>query len=142
MNKLDFIEKKLMKTGHIESYAIGDTVRVYNKIIEAKKERTQIYEGIVIADKHDGIRKTITVRKISSGVGVEKVFPINSPMVEKIEVINKGLVRRAKLYFIRSLRGKAARIKNKKFEEFIPQATPEPIQEVTNPSTDTSANQA
>ncbi len=89
----------------------GDTVRVHVKIREGEKERIQVFEGIVIARKHGGVRETFTVRKISFGVGVERIFPLHSPSIDKIEVVRRGRVRRAKLYYLRKLRGKAARIR-------------------------------
>ena len=90
---------------------IGDTVRVHIKIKEGSKERIQIFEGTVIAKKHGGIGETVTVRRLSYGVGVEKVFPLHAPTVEKIEVVRKGKVRRAKLYYLRDRVGKAAKVK-------------------------------
>ena len=91
--------------------AIGDTVRVHLKVKEGNRERSQVFEGIVIAKKHGGIEETFTVRRVSYGVGVEKVFPVHSPSVEKIEVVRHGKVRRAKLYYLRGRVGKAAKIK-------------------------------
>ena len=92
---------------------IGDTVRVHVKVKEGSRERIQIFEGTVIAKKHGGIEKTITVRRLSYGVGVEKVFPVYSPSIETIEVVRSGAVRRAKLYYLRGRVGKAAKIKEK-----------------------------
>ena len=92
----------------------GDSVKVHYRIIEGNRERVQIFEGVVIARKGSGVSETFTVRKISYGVGVERIFPINTPKIEKIEVVKKGKVRRAKLYYLRNLRGKAARIKEKR----------------------------
>ncbi|HUX51689.1 MAG TPA: 50S ribosomal protein L19 [Spirochaetia bacterium] len=94
-----------------ENFRIGDTVRVHFNIVEGKNERVQIYEGLVIAMKNSGLRKTVTVRKISYGVGVERVFPLHSPRIQKVEVIRTGKVRRAKLYYIRERVGKAAKVK-------------------------------
>ena len=91
--------------------AIGDTVRVHLKVKEGNRERIQVFEGIVIAKKHGGIEETFTVRRVSYGVGVEKVFPVHSPSVEKIELVRHGKVRRAKLYYLRDRVGKAAKIK-------------------------------
>ena len=93
--------------------AIGDTVKVHCKIKEGDKERIQIFEGTVIAKKHGGITETITVRRISYGVGVEKVFPVHSPSIDKIEVVRNGAVRRAKLYYLRGRVGKGAKVKEK-----------------------------
>ena len=92
---------------------IGDTVRVHVKVKEGSRERIQVFEGIVIAKKHGGIEETITVRRISYGVGVEKVFPVYSPSIDRIEVVRKGAVRRAKLYYLRSRVGKGAKVKEK-----------------------------
>ncbi len=94
-------------------FNVGDTVRVYNKIVEGTRERTQLYEGTVIAKRNGGISETFTVRRISYGVGVEKTFPLHSPRVEKVEVIRTGKVRRAKLYYLRDRVGKAAKVKEK-----------------------------
>ena len=92
---------------------VGDTVRVHLKVKEGNRERIQVFEGTVIAKKHGGIEETITVRRISYGVGVEKVFPIHAPAVEKIEVVRKGKVRRAKLYYLRDRVGKSAKVKER-----------------------------
>ena len=91
--------------------AVGDTVRVHLKVKEGNRERIQVFEGTVIAKKHGGIEETITVRRISYGVGVEKVFPVHAPSIEKIELVRHGKVRRAKLYYLRSRVGKAAKVK-------------------------------
>lgn len=92
-------------------FSVGDTVKVFFKVIEGNKERIQAYEGIVIARKHGGLRETFTVRRISSGIGVERTFPVHSPKIDKIEVLRRGRVRRAKLYYLRKRTGKAAKIK-------------------------------
>ena len=92
---------------------VGDTVRVHLKVKEGNRERIQIFEGTVIAKKHGGITETITVRRISYGVGVEKVFPVHSPSIDKIEVVRNGAVRRAKLYYLRGRVGKAAKVAEK-----------------------------
>lgn len=92
---------------------VGDTVRVHVKVKEGARERIQVFEGIVIAKKHGGIEETITVRRISYGVGVEKVFPLHSPTIDKIQVVRHGVVRRAKLYYLRDRVGKAAKIREK-----------------------------
>ncbi len=97
----------------LPKFKAGDRVRVHVRVIEGDKERIQPYEGDVLAVKHGGVNTTFTVRKISSGVGVERIFPLNSPKIAKIEVIREGKVRRAKLYYLRKLSGKAARIKDK-----------------------------
>ena len=92
---------------------VGDTVRVHVKVKEGSRERIQVFEGTVIAKKHGGITETITVRRISYGVGVEKVFPVHSPSIDKIEVVRNGAVRRAKLYYLRGRVGKGAKVKEK-----------------------------
>ena len=92
---------------------VGDTVRVHVKVKEGSRERIQVFEGTVIAKKHGGINETITVRRISYGVGVEKVFPVHSPSIDKIEVVRSGAVRRAKLYYLRGRVGKGAKVKEK-----------------------------
>ena len=92
-------------------FSVGDTVKVFFKVIEGNKERIQAYEGIVIARKHGGLRETFTVRRISSGIGVERTFPVHSPEIDKVEVLRRGRVRRAKLYYLRKRTGKAAKIK-------------------------------
>ncbi len=107
--KIAALEAKQLKavTG---DFRVGDTVRVHSLIIEGDKERVQIYEGIVIRMRRGGSRSTFTVRKISYGVGVERVFPLHSPRVQQVEVASRGRVRRAKLYYLRNLAGKAARV--------------------------------
>ncbi len=95
----------------VANFSVGDTVRVNFKVIEGNKERIQAYEGIVIARKHGGLRETFTVRRLSSGVGVERTFPIHSPKIDSIIVVRKGNVKRAKLYYLRERTGKAAKVK-------------------------------
>ncbi|MDE7454462.1 MAG: 50S ribosomal protein L19 [Clostridia bacterium] len=96
----------------VTPFKVGDTVRVNFKVIEGNKERIQAYEGIVIARKHGGLRETFTVRRISSGIGVERTFPVHSPKIDSIVVVRKGQVRRAKLYYLRERTGKAAKVKS------------------------------
>ena len=110
-NIIDLIEKEYMKE-NVPEFNVGDTVRVGVKIKEGDKERIQGYEGVVIARKNGGVRESFTVRKISNGVGVERTFPLHSPLVASIEVVRKGKPRRAKLYYVRELTGKAAKIKS------------------------------
>lgn len=114
MNKIDAIELEQMKK-NIPPFKPGDTVKVQVKIVEGDKSRIQAFQGVVIVRQNGGIRESFTVRKISNGVGVERSFPLHSPAVEAIEVITRGQVRRAKLYYLRKLRGKAARIKERKY---------------------------
>jgi len=97
----------------IPQFSVGDTVKVYVKVIEGEKERTQPFEGLVISRKGSGIKETFMVRKISFGIGVERIFPVHSPVIAKIEVLKKGDVRRAKLYYIREKKGKDTKIKEK-----------------------------
>lgn len=113
MNIIEKIEKQQVKPS-VTAFEVGDTVKVHTKIVEGDSERIQVFSGIVIARKHHGIRETFTVRRVSFGQGVEKIFPINSPRVEKIEIERKGHVRRAKLYYLRSKIGKSARVKDQK----------------------------
>jgi large subunit ribosomal protein L19 len=113
MNRLDIIEKAQLRT-NLPDFQPGDTVRVHVRIKESEtKERLQVFEGVVIARKHGGVRETITVRKTSFGVGVERIFPLHATIVDHIDVIKRGRVRRAKLYYLRELRGKAARIRER-----------------------------
>lgn len=113
MTIIQALERENLKP-EVPDFAVGDTVRVHNKIVEGTRERIQVFEGIVIARKNSSVRETFTVRRVSFGVGVEKTFPIHSPRVDKIEVVKHGKVRRAKLYYLRNLSGKAAKIKEKK----------------------------
>ena len=110
MDVIKAIESEQM-TENAENFCVGDTVKVYFKIIEGTNERVQVFEGLVIAKNNGGIRRTFVVRKISYGVGVERIFPMHSPRIEKIEVVRKGRVRRAKLYYIRDKVGKKAKVK-------------------------------
>ena len=112
MNIVEMYEKEHMKRD-IPDTPIGSTVKVYYRIIEGEKERIQIFEGVVIARRRAGLRSSITVRKVTAGMGVERVFPVHSPKMDKVEVTRLGKVRRSKLYYRRALRGKKARIKEK-----------------------------
>lgn len=109
-HKIAEITKEQLKTD-LPEFRPGDTVKVHVKVIEGSRERIQVFEGIVIKRRGSGISETFTVRKISYGVGVERTFPVHSPKIAKLEVVRRGKVRRAKLYYLRNLRGKAARIK-------------------------------
>jgi large subunit ribosomal protein L19 len=104
------VTKDQLRTDHPD-FRPGDTLRVHVKVIEGQRERIQVFEGVVIKKRGSGISQTFTVRKVSNGVGVERTFPLHSPKIDKIEVVRRGKVRRAKLYYLRNLRGKAARIK-------------------------------
>ena len=110
MDLIKTIEESQKRPG-AQDFNVGDTVKVYFKIIEGKTERIQIFEGIVLCKKNEGARRTFTVRKISYGVGVERVFPVNSPRIIKVELIRPGKVRRSKIYYVRDKIGKAAKIK-------------------------------
>jgi len=110
---IDAINKENLKAS-VPEFSVGDTVKVMVKVIEGDRERLQAFEGIVIARKHGGISETFTVRRLSFGVGVEKTFPIHSPKVADIQVVRKGRVRRAKLYYLRERTGKAAKVKEVK----------------------------
>src|SRR2546425_13326967 len=113
MNRLDSVEKTQLRN-NIPEFQPGDTVRVHVRIKESEtKERLQAFEGVCIARKHGGVRETITVRKTSFGVGVERIFPLHATVIDHIDVVKKGHVRRAKLYYLRGLRGKAARIRER-----------------------------
>ncbi len=108
------IEKRYTRKQALDSFRVGDTVKVHTIIKEGDKERVQIYEGVVIARKRGGTRASFTVRKISYGVGVERTFPLHTPRIEKVEVVARGSVRQGRLYYLRELQGKAARIKGEK----------------------------
>ena len=112
MNVLDSITKEYLKTD-VPAFNVGDTVKVHVKIKEGNRERIQIFEGFVLKKQNGGVSETFTVRRIASGVGVEKTFPVHSPLVEKIEVVRRGSVRRAKLNYMRQRTGKSAKIKSK-----------------------------
>ncbi|MDF2564076.1 MAG: ribosomal protein [Massilibacillus sp.] len=113
MNIIQALEQEQLRTD-IPEFIPGDTVRVHVKVVEGTRERIQMFEGVVITRQSGGVRETFTVRRVSYGVGVERTFPVHSPRLEKIEVIRKGVVRRAKLYYLRNLTGKAARIKERR----------------------------
>ncbi|MBD3288818.1 50S ribosomal protein L19 [candidate division KSB1 bacterium] len=113
MNKVDLVANEQIRED-IPDFSSGDTVAVHLKVIEGDKERVQIFQGVVIQKKGSGINATFTVRKVSNGIGVERVFPLNSPRIAKIERLRAGKVRRSKLFYLRNLRGKAARIDEKR----------------------------
>jgi large subunit ribosomal protein L19 len=116
MNMVDLVEDRQLKKD-IEPFSVGDTVKVHVVIKEGDKERIQIFRGDVIGRRGSGMRASFTVRKISFGIGVERVFPLHSKMVRKIEVVRKGQVKRAKLYYLRNLKGKAARLKEQQQQQ-------------------------
>jgi len=109
MNILDDLDSASLRD--VPDFRAGDTVKVHVKVIEGNKSRVQVFQGVVIARNGGGVRESFTVRKVSYGVGVERVFPLHTPIIEKIELVSRGDVRRAKLYYLRDLRGKAAKIK-------------------------------
>ncbi|WNV74466.1 50S ribosomal protein L19 [Geodermatophilus sp. DSM 44513] len=113
MNTLDVLDADSLRDD-IPQFRPGDTVKVHVRVIEGNRSRIQVFQGVVIRRQNGGIRETFTVRKVSFGVGVERTFPVHTPVVEKIEVLTRGDVRRAKLYYLRELRGKAAKIKEKR----------------------------
>jgi large subunit ribosomal protein L19 len=113
MNPLERAEQAARKRDRPD-FGPGDTVNIHVRVIEGEKERIQVFKGVVIARKHGGPRESFTVRKVSYGVGVERVFPLHSPVIDRIEVVRRGRVRRAKLYYLRERRGKAARIAEKR----------------------------
>ena len=113
MNIINVLEQEQLRTD-IPTFRAGDTVRVHVKVVEGTRERIQVFEGLVIKCQNGGVRETFTVRRIASGVGVERTFPLHSPRLAKIEVMRRGVVRRAKLYYLRNLTGKAARIREKR----------------------------
>jgi large subunit ribosomal protein L19 len=110
MQTLDSLDAASLRTG-IPDFRPGDTLKVHVKVVEGNKTRVQVFQGVVIARSGAGVRETFTVRKVSYGVGVERTFPLHTPIIEKIELVTRGDVRRAKLYYLRDLRGKAAKIK-------------------------------
>ncbi len=116
MNPLEVVEREQLRMD-LPGFQVGDTVKVHVKIIEGEKERIQPFEGVVIRKKGGGIRSSFTVRKISYGIGVERIFPSHSPRIDRIDVITRGQVRRAKLFYLRGLKGKAARIRTEKKAE-------------------------
>ena len=116
MNKTDLIEKPYLRKD-LPDFRPGDTVKVHVRVVEGNRERVQVFQGVVIRRQNGGLRETFTVRKISFGVGVERTFPLHSPSIAKLELVSRGAVRRAKLYYLRELRGKKARIKERRVDE-------------------------
>ena len=116
MNTTDLVEKSYLRKG-LPRFRPGDTVKVHVRVVEGNRERVQVFQGVVIRRSGGGLRETFTVRKISFGVGVERTFPLHSPSIAKLEVVQRGHVRRAKLYYLRDLRGKKARIKERRIDE-------------------------
>jgi large subunit ribosomal protein L19 len=123
---------RLVEAGHLKKdrngFAPGDTVRVHVKVVEGEKERTQVFEGVVIRRRGEGGRASFTVRRISYGVGVERTFPVHSPRIERIDTVRSGRVRRSKLYYLRGLAGKAARLREKRTPAVPATAAPDPTE--------------
>jgi large subunit ribosomal protein L19 len=113
MHTLDELDSASMRED-VPAFRAGDTLKVHVKVVEGNRSRVQVFQGVVIRRSGGGVRETFTVRKISFGVGVERTFPVHSPIIDKLEVVTRGDVRRAKLYYLRALRGKAAKIKEKR----------------------------
>ena len=116
MNIIETLEKEQMRAD-IPDFRPGDTVKVHARIKEGDKERIQVFQGVVIRKRKGNTGATFTVRKVSYGIGVERIFPLHSPLIDKIEILTRGRVRRARLYYLRNLRGKAARIKEKRYQK-------------------------
>jgi large subunit ribosomal protein L19 len=116
MNKTDLVEQAYLRSD-IPEFRPGDTVKVHVRVVEGNRERVQVFQGVVIRRQNGGLRETFTVRKISFGVGVERTFPVHSPSIARLEVVSRGKVRRAKLYYLRELRGKKARIKERRLDD-------------------------
>ena len=135
MNLIDEIEKENLKKD-VPTFDVGDTVKVFVKVVEGNKERLQAYEGVVIAKKNSSIRESFTVRRISYGVGVERTFPLHSPRIAKVEVVRKGRVRRAKLYYLADRKGKSARVREKRNYAMQEVTTEQaPVEESQTPKT-------
>jgi large subunit ribosomal protein L19 len=115
MNKTDLIERAFLRSD-VPDFRPGDTMKVHVRVVEGSRERVQVFQGVVIRRQGGGLRETFTVRKISFGVGVERTFPVHSPSIAKLEIVSRGAVRRAKLYYLRDLRGKKARIKERRID--------------------------
>jgi len=113
MNRTDFVDQSSLRDD-IPAFGAGDTLKVHVRVVEGNKERVQLFQGVVVRRQGDGLRETFTVRKVSYGVGVERTFPVHSPVVARIEVVTRGDVRRAKLYYLRDRIGKAAKVKEKR----------------------------
>ncbi|WP_033343861.1 50S ribosomal protein L19 [Catenuloplanes japonicus] len=113
MNTLDVLDAQSQRTD-IPDFRAGDTLKVYARVVEGNRSRVQVFQGVVIRRHGAGLRETFTIRKVSFGVGVERTYPFNSPSIDRLEVVTRGAVRRAKLYYLRDLRGKAAKIKEKR----------------------------
>jgi len=116
MNPTDLVDQSSLRSD-VPDFAPGDTLKVHVRVIEGQKERVQVFQGVVIARAGSGIRETFTVRKVSYGVGVERTFPLHSPRIDRIQLVKRAIVRRSKLYYLRSLAGKAARLKERRLTQ-------------------------
>jgi large subunit ribosomal protein L19 len=125
MNKVDLVEKPRLRED-LPDFRPGDTVRVHARVAEAGRERIQVFQGVVIRRRGGGLRETFTARKVSFGVGVERTFPLHSPTIARIELVSRGRVRRAKLYYLRERRGKSARIRERREAEPAPEPSEQP----------------
>ncbi len=128
MNRTDLVDDAYLRTD-LPAFRPGDTVKVHVRVVEGNRERTQVFQGVVIRRQNGGLHETFTVRKISFGVGVERTFPLHSPSIAKLEIVSRGRVRRAKLYYLRERRGKKARIKERRVEDdvlVVEQVEPKP----------------
>jgi large subunit ribosomal protein L19 len=132
MNKTDLVEQSFLRRD-VPPFRPGDTVKVHVRVVEGNRERVQVFQGVVIRRQGGGLRETFTVRKISFGVGVERTFPVHSPSIAKLEVVSRGRVRRAKLYYLRDLRGKKARIRERRVDDAklaaLEAASAEPVED-------------
>ena len=135
MNKLDALNKKSLKKS-VPDFRTGDTVKVHVKVIEGNRSRIQIFQGVVISRSGHGVSESFTVRKVSFGTGVERTFPVNAPTLEKIEIVSRGDVRRGKLYFLRELRGKASKIKERRGDLAAAVVTEEDIEVAVEETTE------
>ena len=136
MNTLDALDAQSQRTD-LPSFRAGDTLKVHARVVEGNRSRVQVFQGVVIGRQGSGLRETFKIRKISFGVGVERTYPFNSPSIDRIEVVTRGDVRRAKLYYLRELRGKAAKIRERR--ESVPAAAKSPAAEA--PAAETPAEQ-
>jgi large subunit ribosomal protein L19 len=142
MNTTDLIEQPYLRSD-IPGFRPGDTVKVHVRVVEGNRERIQVFQGVVIRRSGGGVRETFTVRKISFGVGVERTFPLHSPSIARLEIVQRGHVRRAKLYYLRDLRGKKARIKERRIDEtklaaMEAEATPDEVAQGTETQAETA----
>jgi large subunit ribosomal protein L19 len=141
MNKTDLVEQPYLRSD-IPDFRPGDTVKVHVRVVEGSRERVQVFQGVVIRRQNGGLRETFTVRKISFGVGVERTFPVHSPSIAMFEVVSRGKVRRAKLYYLRELRGKKARIKERRIDDAKLAAMEEAVSAAAEAAAEAEAEEA